>query len=419
LSANEKPAAVSGQESRPLAGEPGRLSLPRRIPELDGVRGIAILLVVTWHYWIAQVINHQPPGVAGAVVRSLYLTWSGVDLFFVLSGFLIGGILLDNREAPHYFKAFYARRVCRIFPLYFLCLGLFAALYLLCSPLGGNPGLAWLLARPMPAWSYLTFTQNLVMAARGDLGCRFLSITWSLGVEEQFYLLLPFVIRFLPRRWLPAAFAAMAAVGPALRFAMDQRAEVPRFTIMPCRLDSLMLGVLCAWLLRHEASRRWLTRHLGLLYAAFALLAGGKILLYFRPRLLPAVNLYPLRYSWLAAVYAVFLLLAVVEGTAGGGPVAWLTRSRALRRVGALAYCLYMVHQAVFGLAYGLLHREPGVPGASDVAVIFGALLVSLGLAAVSWRWFEKPILALGHRVSYAGPVPGEAALAAAVPGSA
>ena len=97
---------------------PDRGGLPQRIPELDGVRGIAILLVVIWHYWIALVINDPLSGLYGAVVKSLYLTWSGVDLFFVLSGFLIGGILLDNREAPGYFKAFYARRVCRIFPLY-------------------------------------------------------------------------------------------------------------------------------------------------------------------------------------------------------------------------------------------------------------------------------------------------------------
>jgi len=401
LSTTQGPAAVSGPESRPLAGKPGRVDLPQRIPELDGVRGIAILLVVIWHYWIAQVIDHQPPGVAGAIVRSLSLTWSGVDLFFVLSGFLIGGILLDNREAPAYFKAFYARRVCRIFPLYFLVLALFAAIYLLCLPLGRNPGLDWLLAWPMPAWSYVTFTHNLVMAARGDLGCRFLSITWSLGVEEQFYLLLPFVIRFMPRRWLPAAFAVMAAVGPALRFAMGQRGEVPRFTIMPCRLDALMIGVLCAWFVRNAAGRRWLTSHRRFLYVAFALLIGGKLLIYFRPHVLPAVNLYPLRYTWLAAVYAVFLLLAVIEGTAGGGLVSALTRNRALRWVGGLAYGLYMIHQAVFGLGYSLLHRQPGVTAASDVPVILAALVVSLGLAAASWRWFEKPILALGHRVSY------------------
>jgi peptidoglycan/LPS O-acetylase OafA/YrhL len=401
LTTTEGTAAENRPESRPPAGEPEKGGLPQRIPELDGVRGIAILLVVIWHYWIALVINNQPAGIAGAVVRSLYLTWSGVDLFFVLSGFLIGGILLDNREAPNYFKTFYARRVCRIFPLYFLVLALFAVIYLAALPLGRNPGLDWLLARPMPAWSYLTFTHNLVMAARDDLGCHFLSITWSLGVEEQFYLLLPLVIRFLPRRWLPAAFAVLTAVGPALRFAMGQREEMARFAIMPCRLDALMLGVLCAWLLRNAAARRWLMRHRGLLYGAFALLAGGKLLIFFRPHVLPAFNLYPLRYSWLAVIYAVVLLLAVTDGMAGGGLVSALTRNRVLRWVGGIAYGLYMIHHAVFGLAFSLLHREPRAQTAADCAVIFAALAVSVGLAAASWRWFEKPILALGHRVRY------------------
>ena len=360
------------------------------------MRGIAILLVVIWHYWIALVINNPLSGLYGAVVKSLYLTWSGVDLFFVLSGFLIGGILLDNREAPGYFKAFYARRVCRIFPLYYACLALFAVAWLLALPLGRNPGLDWLLARPMPAWSYVTFTHNLVMAARGDLGCHFLSITWSLGVEEQFYLFLPLVIRFLPRRWLPAAFAVFTAVGPILRIAMDQRAETPRFTLMPCRLDALMLGVLCAWLLRIPAARTWLMRRRWILYTAFGLLLVPWVL----P---PAVNLYPLRYTWLAVIYAVFLLIAVVEGTerAGGGLVSWLTRNRALRWVGGLAYGLYMIHYAVLGFAFSLFHREPRFQTASDIALIFASLAVSLGLAAVSWRWFEKPILAVGHRVPY------------------
>jgi peptidoglycan/LPS O-acetylase OafA/YrhL len=223
-------------------------------------------------------------------------------------------------------------------------------------------------------------------------------------VEEQFYLFLPLVIRFLPRRWLPAAFAVFTAVGPILRIAMDQRTETPRFTLMPCRLDALMLGVLCAWLLRIPAARSWLARRRWILYVAFALLAGGKILIFLAPRVLPAVNLYPLRYTWLAMIYAVFLLIAVVEGTesmAGGGPVSWLTRNRALRWVGGLAYGLYMIHHAVFGFAFSLFHREPRFQTASDIALIFASLAVSLGLAAASWRWFEKPILAVGHRVPY------------------
>ena len=104
-------------------GNPGRGS--SRTPELDGIRGIAILLVLIWHYPINQ-IRGEHGSVFHLVQQSLGWTWSGVDLFFVLSGFLIGGTLLDNRRASNYFQVFYIRRACRIVPLYFLLLLAFA-----------------------------------------------------------------------------------------------------------------------------------------------------------------------------------------------------------------------------------------------------------------------------------------------------
>ena len=96
----------------------------KRISRLDGVRGMAILLVLVWHYFAAQVVA-EPKGFLHYCPSALSLTWSGVDLFFVLSGFLISGILLDHRNTSNYFRVFYIRRVYRIFPLYFLLLGLF------------------------------------------------------------------------------------------------------------------------------------------------------------------------------------------------------------------------------------------------------------------------------------------------------
>src|SRR5436305_866561 len=110
-------------------------SRSRRFPELDGLRGIAILLVVAYHYNFAPFLG-------------------GVDLFFVLSGFLLGGILLDKREAPNYFKAFYTRRFCRIFPLYFLCLlGFLILLPLTLGWLFGD-SIEMLSGDPLPLWSY-------------------------------------------------------------------------------------------------------------------------------------------------------------------------------------------------------------------------------------------------------------------------
>jgi peptidoglycan/LPS O-acetylase OafA/YrhL len=162
-----------------------------RVPELDGIRGCAILLVIVWHY-IACEIHATPPGIVRSyLVSALSLTVSGVDLFFVLSGFLIAGILLDNRSASNYFRVFYVRRVCRIFPLYFLVLGMFVAFVALGATQSSR--LSWIFHDPLPLWSYATFTQNVFMGLRGDFGPFWLGMTWSLAVEEQFYCFIPFL----------------------------------------------------------------------------------------------------------------------------------------------------------------------------------------------------------------------------------
>lgn len=101
------------------------LTSTRRLPELDGIRALAILLVLYWHFGSNQ-FTPQLGRYTFYFYRAGSLCWSGVDLFFVLSGFLLGGILLDNRHAPNLFKVFYIRRFCRIFPLYYLWMGIFA-----------------------------------------------------------------------------------------------------------------------------------------------------------------------------------------------------------------------------------------------------------------------------------------------------
>src|SRR6476619_3815817 len=146
------------------------MELSKRIPQLDGIRGLAILQVLLWHY-VAILPSHSRT-VLSYLQHLLCLTWSGVDLFFVLSGFLIGGILLDHRDAPNYFSVFYRRRICRIFPLYY---ALFLAFVLLRNrlPIGAANG--WLFDRPLPLWSYATFTQNFLMSKLGTFGPNWLA----------------------------------------------------------------------------------------------------------------------------------------------------------------------------------------------------------------------------------------------------
>jgi peptidoglycan/LPS O-acetylase OafA/YrhL len=140
------------------------------IQELFGqtLRGLAILLVLLWHY--SEFIPTEGNTVLSKIVPLFKLTWSGVDLFFVLSGFLIGGILLDNRESGNYWSIFYLRRACRIFPLYFLMLAIFVLISNLAS--GALP---WTLAGHIPNWSYSLFVQNFSMADISSFGANFLA----------------------------------------------------------------------------------------------------------------------------------------------------------------------------------------------------------------------------------------------------
>ncbi len=165
-----------------------------RYPELDGLRGLAILMVIEAHYGIVRtLLARYWGGLSEYLTPILSLGPSGVDLFFVLSGFLIGGILLDNKGASNYFRVFYTRRACRIFPLYFLFV-----ILLLAIPYPS--GLVFPADEVLlPSWTYLTFTQNIVMAKDGIVGAGLLGPTWSLAIEEQFYLVLPLLIWFVPR----------------------------------------------------------------------------------------------------------------------------------------------------------------------------------------------------------------------------
>lgn len=206
-----KPGALRFFPSRHPPDSSAVTDRAMRIPELDGLRGLAILSVLFWHY--GHYYEPAPGSIGAWLPPLLRLAWSGVDLFFVLSGFLIGGILIAHRKATNYWRVFYVRRACRIFPLYFAVL---AAFVLATATIGPQPS-NWLLKQEPPFWTYPVFLQNFGMAYYNSFGSDFLGPTWSLAVEEQFYLVLPFVVLLVRPGALPWVLGGLICLAPMLR----------------------------------------------------------------------------------------------------------------------------------------------------------------------------------------------------------
>ena len=374
----------------------------RRVPELDGIRGLAILLVLVWHYFAMLVKPERGTWLWFAKIAA-GLGWSGVDLFFVLSGFLLGGILLENRESTNYFKAFYARRACRILPIYFV---LVIAVAIASGLMKGtrNEGFAHLFDGPMPFWSYFTFTQNFAMVFAEDFrgfGAPALSVTWSLAVEEQFYLFLPLLIRFVPRGTLPGVLILLIVAAPICRGLLwsEDKPGFAGFVLMPARADALLLGVLAALTTRDPEFAAVFARNRVKLAWAFVGLFGGMVALAIYGWRSPPIALHVAGQFWIAAFYAMLVVWATARPS---GALGALMRLPALRALGIVSYAVYLFHMPVLETVFALVRRQsPLLRGTGDVPLVLASLVVTIGLAALSWHILEKPLLRLGHRLKY------------------
>jgi peptidoglycan/LPS O-acetylase OafA/YrhL len=347
-----------------------------RIAELDGLRGIAAVSVVIAHYF--GEVKHGLPGLA--------VGWIGVDLFFVLSGFLIGSIILERKKSPRFLRTFYSRRGLRIIPVYLLTLG-----FVMCFLAFSRPA-PWI-DESLPALPYFTFTQNIVMAARGQYGTLWLLPTWTLAVEEQFYLIIPLLMIVLPSRYLLTAILGGIAMACGVR-ALFYRAgwgEIGAQVLLVSRCDILLCGVLAAYIHKrfvvHEMTLRLIpvAAVLGTLLAAVNLrLTQGSLFFVFSPLLM-------------AILFAAYIMLA-----ARGWEMLRSLNSAGWRFFGSISYGLYLVHQPVAGAMHGLIFGgRPDIGSPAQVAVTLAAMLASIGIAWGSWKFFEAPLLRLGKRLQY------------------
>lgn len=367
------------------------------IPALDGLRGIAILLVLIHHFTLYRPTRGVDHWIAAVPVGG----WSGVDLFFVLSGFLITGILIDSRDSTHYFRSFYMRRALRIFPLYYLVL--FVALVLLPQ----LPTLHRVIVGPYenpPAWPYWTYLTNFSVAQR-DMLHGWIDVTWSLAIEEQFYIVWAVVVFVCPVRWLGALCGAILVIEPIARTIALANGVPPLSIYMQTwfRLDGLAMGALVAWMLRQG----WLERLSRGANAVFAIGLSGLVLIvydahdawWWTPRM------QQIGFSLVAITGAAMVIAAVCKPKES----LWNRALSAgwLRALGKYSYCLYLTHLPVMRLmrAYAF---DPFEYEALAIAPWIGQLLFyvaatvpSFALAWISWRIFEAPILRLKEKFPY------------------
>jgi peptidoglycan/LPS O-acetylase OafA/YrhL len=374
----------------------------RHIPELDGIRGLAIAMVLLSHYFILTIV--AAPGSPLAYLQAAgRMAWTGVDLFFVLSGFLIGGILLDSREATNYFRVFYTRRFFRIVPPYAFCWCVGYVFWRWFTSRSSLDPVA-LFGQKFPLYAYALFLQNCWMGHLATLG--YLGCTWSLAIEEQFYLTLPAVIRFCRNSALPVLVAVGIVAAPLLRIALfhfQPRNPMWSFVMMPCRADALLLGVVGAMAMRQQRSKAWLTNHPYTLWSACAVfLAGAGVLtLHFRATL-DFLNV-SVGYTWMALLYLCVLLLALTQ------PGSWLSRCvrwAPLRWLGKISYGVYLFHIFPFAVLYAVVYstEPPAITSWPSFGVAAIALSIALALCHLSWTYLERPLMGVGHRAQYRFP---------------
>jgi peptidoglycan/LPS O-acetylase OafA/YrhL len=411
----------------------------RKLQSLDGLRAVAILLVFCVHLQDHILVVNLP-----TFLIRMYASqgWMGVDLFFVLSGFLITGILLDTREVSNYFSGFYARRVLRIFPLYYLVL----TAVIIAGARINSPQVSALLPLPEDRWLYFCYLTNwlgLWKAHWGPNYVNYLAHFWSLAVEEQFYFVWPLVVWLVRPRAIPWIAGGVAALAAMIRLAWvaHSGAQMAIALATISRLDALFIGALCACLFRDRERmlkiRKWLP--------GIAIMGVGSYLLAFSAVLLfpqraavllfgPAPVVHRLEdvtmllaecggYTLLALGFGALVLLAA-HTEAESTWMQKLLKSRLLAPIGTYSYGIYVFHVPIIGAAsiflYPRIFRSVGAQGDAllECAYIVVIAAVTFIISALSYEFFEKKILRFKcyfepqHApVSY-DPLPGGRALA-------
>ena len=364
------------------------------MPVLDGTRGIAILAVLLFHF----IAPENRDGLVNSTVSWVFSYGAlGVDLFFVLSGFLITGILYDARTDEHYFRNFYMRRLLRIFPLYYGVLAIIFLVLPLFPELRGNE-LTGLRAHQAWAWLYAV---NIYLAIHDGWVLSYIEHFWSLAVEEQFYLIWPLAVWLLaakPRVFL--TFSLLVAVASFIGRIVASAAgagPVVLEVLTPFQLDALAIGGFFAVYLRlpgGEAGARRLVVPLALAGLALLVIQLSGRHLTARGNVLESLR---------GGAFHLLLAALLLKGLLGPVSSGW-TRcllSRPLAFLGKYSYGLYVYHH--FFSYYFSAHRTDLILaarlGCSNMMAILlqaaAGIAASIVIAWLSFEFFEKHFLKL------------------------
>lgn len=318
----------------------------KHIPALDGLRGLAIILILVFHFFIA-----------GPLQPLIYFGQSGVELFFVLSGFLITGILLDTKDQPGYLRVFYARRALRILPLYYGVLLIFAIAS------SHFEQIAWFAQSQGWFWSYLQnffFLKNGFQVPLGHF--------WSLAIEEQYYLFWPFAVLLFNRKWLTWVCIALIVTSITLRFI--NRDPMFAFCFPLARLDGLAIGSLIA-------VRKTFNKAGSLMLVSLIILA-----------LLIVFKIHPLKIFGLALFFG--SLLMMVLNSENGRRV---FSTPVLRFFGKYSYGMYVFNSIVYHVSnwMGAIHLS----WFAKLSVHILGVLITIILSYLSYELYEKWFLKL------------------------
>jgi peptidoglycan/LPS O-acetylase OafA/YrhL len=363
---------------------PGTTTGENRIVALDGLRGSLSAAVVLSHFF--GEVQHRVPGFA--------FGWIAVMMFFTLSGFLVGRMILDREHHPNFFPVFYARRACRILPPYILwtCM-VFGIVWLLGTPDWVQGG------TPHPMWSYLTFTHNFFMASTNQLGLYWISQAWSLGIEEQFYILAPLVICLVPRRWLVSVLLLVIVGSVLFRALVFVQGWPPlmAFVTLPGRADSICVGLIIALMFGRKD------------------LPWDRIVFVSRTLPIAALVLAQIILSWSPLAFNIVGPLVMSIGAAGfilaiakGAPEAKRFNNSVLQFFGSISYSVFLTHLAVGGLLHGLILGS--VPDLATPQQWIVTLVALPCVVLVGWlfsKLVQDPAAALGRRFKFgANPAP-------------